>query len=66
MNYRRQSVAFQFEEDVFSQEAPSISKIYHEVLLIMKLLQTKSQIRNMNTNFISLREEDDEPNYTYI
>ena len=36
MNIRKQSGAFQFEEDPFSKTAQSIRKIYHEVLLLMK------------------------------
>ena len=33
-----------------TQEAP-FSKIYHEVLLLMKILQTKPQVKNMNIKF---------------
>ena len=32
----------------FSKNAQSISKINHEVLLLMKFLQTKAQVSNMN------------------
>ena len=39
---------FQTQEDPFSKNAQSISKIYHEVLLLMKFLQTKPQVKNMN------------------
>ena len=39
---------FQTQRDPFSRNAPGISKIYHEVLLLMKFLQTKPQIKNMN------------------
>ena len=35
-NIRRQSGAFQFEEDLFSKDARGISKSSHEVLLSMK------------------------------
>ena len=51
MNYRRQSIAFQFEEDVFSEVAQIISKIYNEVLLLMKILKTKLQVRGLNINY---------------
>ena len=34
---------FRFEEDPFSKNAQVISKIYREVLLLMKFLQTKPQ-----------------------
>ena len=32
---------FKFEKDPFSENAQGTSKIYHEVLLLMKFLQTK-------------------------
>ena len=32
-------------EDTFSRNAQSISKIYHEVLLLMKFLQTKPEVK---------------------
>ena len=38
-------------EDPFSKNARGISKIYHEVLLLMKLLQTKPQLKNMNKKY---------------
>ena len=50
MNYKN----FQFQEDLFSKNAESISKIYHEVLLLMKFLHTKRQVRNMNFNYYDL------------
>ena len=39
---------FQTQQDPFAKNAQGISKIYHEVLLLMKFLQTKPQIKNMN------------------
>ena len=45
---------FQTQEDPFSKNAQNISKIYHEVLLIMKFLQTKPQIKNTNINYFDL------------
>ena len=42
------------DQDPFSKNAQGISKIYHEVLLLMKFLQTKSQIKNMNINYHDL------------
>ena len=33
-----------FDDDPFAKNAEGISKIYHEVLLLMKLLQTKPQV----------------------
>ena len=37
-----------FHEDPFAKNAEGISKIYHGVLLLMKFLQTKPQVKNMN------------------
>ena len=41
-------------QDTFAKNAQGISKIYHEVLLLMKFLQTKPQIKNMNFNYFDL------------
>ena len=40
----------QIHEDPFSRNAQGISKIYHEVLLSKKFLQTKPQVKIMNIN----------------
>ena len=45
---------FQTQEDPFSRNAQGISKIYHEVLLLMKFLQTKPKVKNMNINYYDL------------
>ena len=45
---------YQGQQDPFSRNAQGISKIYHEVLLLMKFLQTKPQIKNMNINYFDL------------
>ena len=37
-------------EDPFSKNAQGISKIYHEVFLLMNFLETKPQTKNMNFN----------------
>ena len=37
-------------EDLFAKNAHDISKIYHEVLLLMKFLETKPQVKNVNIN----------------
>ena len=42
------------DQDPFSKNAQGISKIYHEVLLLMKILQTKPQVKNMNINYFDL------------
>ena len=41
-------------QDPFSRNSQGISKIYHEVLLLMKFLQTKPQIKNMNIIYYDL------------
>ena len=41
-------------QDPFARNAQGLSKIYHEVLLLMKFLQTKPQIENMNINYYDL------------
>ena len=45
---------FQTQQDPFSRNALGISKIYHEVLLLMRFLQTKPQVKNMNINCYDL------------
>ena len=45
---------FRTQEDPFSKKAQGISKIYHEILLLMKFLQTKPQIKNINGNYYDL------------
>ena len=45
---------FQTQQDTFAKNAQGISKIYHEVLLLMIFLQTKPQVKNMNINYYDL------------
>ena len=45
---------FKAQQDPFTKTAQGISKIYHEVLLLMKFLQTKPQIKNRNINYYDL------------
>ena len=45
---------FKTQQDPFAKIAQGISKIYHEVLLLMKFLQTKPQVKNMNINYYDL------------
>ena len=42
------------EQDPFAKTAQGISNIYHEVLLLMKFLQTKPQYMNMKKNYYDL------------
>ena len=41
-------------EDPFAKNAQGISQIYHEVLLLMKVLQTKPEVKNMNIIYYDL------------
>ena len=50
MNIRTRNGDFQLEEDLFTKNGPSVVKIFVEVLLLMKFLRTKPQVRNMNCN----------------
>ena len=43
-----------YQQDPFAKNAQGISKIYHEILMLMKLLQTKPQIKNMNIKYYDL------------
>ena len=45
---------FQTQKDPFSRNAQGISKIYHELILLMKFSQTKPQVKNMNINYHDL------------
>ena len=45
---------FQTQQDPFARNAQVISKIYHEVLLLMKFLQTKPQVKNLNNSYYDL------------
>ena len=45
---------FQTQEDLFSKNDQGISKIYHQVLLFTKILQTKPQVEKLNFNYYDL------------
>ena len=45
---------FQTQEDPNAKHAPGITKKDHEVLLLMKFLQTKPRVKNMNINYYDL------------
>ena len=45
---------FKFDEDQFSKTAQSISKIYQDFLLLMKILPTKPRIKKMIFNYYDL------------
>ena len=40
--------------DPFSKNAKGVGKIYYEVLLLIELLQTKPDVKNMNINYHDL------------
>ena len=42
---------FNLKRMFFIKSAPGITKNYHEVLLILKILQTKPQVKNMNIKY---------------
>ena len=43
-----------FDEDPFTKNAQGINQIYNEVLLLMKFLQTKPEVKTMNNNYYDL------------
>ena len=43
-----------FDEDPFAKNAQGVNKIYHEVLKLMKFLQTKRQVKNMKIKYYDL------------
>ena len=43
-----------YQQDPFAKNAQGISKIYHEVLLLMKFLQTKPQVKKMKIKYYDL------------
>ena len=45
---------FQTQQDPFAKNAEGISETYHEVLLLMKFLQTIPHVKNMNINYYDL------------
>ena len=40
-----------FDEDPFAKSAQDMVKIFHEVLIIMKFLQSKPQVKSMKRSF---------------
>ena len=45
---------FNLKKTFFTKNAQGIRKIYHDVLLLMKFLQTKPQVKNFNFKFYDL------------
>ena len=54
MNIRRRSGNCWYEEDHFSKNVKSFGKFCHEVLLLMKFLQTKPKVMSMNIIYYDL------------
>ena len=42
------------QQDPFPKNAQGISKIYHDLILLMKFLLTKPSIKNLNNNYYDL------------
>ena len=42
------------DEDTFAKNAQGISKIYHEVMLVKKILQTKPQVKIPNIKYYDI------------
>ena len=49
--YRRQSGTFQSEKDLFSKNEERITKLYLQVMLLMKVLLTEPQVKRDSFNF---------------
>ena len=47
---------FQFKDHPIAKNAQSLAKIFHEVLLLMKFLQPKHQVKNMNINYYDFHD----------
>ena len=54
MNITRQSGNFQFERDPSCKNVEAISKIHQKLLLLMKFLETKPEVRNMKNIYFDL------------
>ena len=78
MGYRRRSNTFQFEGDPLSENPESEINNYDRILFLIKNLQTKPQLKIMNSNYYDLyytviknRDEkevvvDDDENNDYL
>ena len=54
MKYHKQYGTFQFWETSFIRNAQCIGKIYHDVLLLKKFLQSKPQVKSLNIEYYDL------------
>ena len=51
LKHRRQSGTFHYEEDIFRKNEERITKLYLEIILFLKILQIKPQVKKINFNF---------------
>ena len=54
LNIYYDNMNIRFDETPFAKNVQSFSKFYHEVLKLMKVLQTKPQVKNMNNVYYDL------------
>ena len=47
------------DEDSFAKNAQCISKIYHEVLMLMKFLQTKPRVKYYDFYYTVIKNRDE-------
>ena len=47
MKYRRQSGTFQSEEELFNKNEERITKLYFQVMLLLKVLLTEPQVKEI-------------------
>ena len=45
---------FQTQQDTSAKNAQGLSKIYHELLFLIRFLQTKPQVKNKSYNYYDL------------
>ena len=50
MKYRKQSGTFQSGEDLFSKNEERITKLCLEIIFLLKILQTKTQVKKVKFN----------------
>ena len=51
MKTRRKREIFQFKQDPLGKKAGGIAKIFLKLLSLLQFLQTKPQVKSMNTNY---------------
>ena len=57
MKYRKQIINFHFQEDHFGKNGAVKGKLFSEILLTMKFLHTKLQVKCMNIISYSLKNK---------